>query len=44
MNDFEITLEKIIIRTRPIKNGNRSIYLENVKNYLKKAISSDCKL
>lgn len=28
MNDFEITREKIIIRTRPLKNGNQSIYLE----------------
>ena len=28
MNDFEITREKIIIRTRPLRNGNRSIYLE----------------
>ena len=28
MNDFEITREKIIIRTRPLKNGNKSIYLE----------------
>lgn len=28
MNDFEITREKIIIRTRPLKNGNSSIYLE----------------
>lgn len=28
MNDFEITREKIIIRTRKIKNGNQSIYLE----------------
>ena len=28
MNDFEITREKILIRTRPLKNGNQSIYLE----------------
>lgn len=28
MNDFEITREKIIIRTRPLRNGNQSIYLE----------------
>ena len=28
MNDFEITREKIIIRTRRLKNGNQSIYLE----------------
>lgn len=28
MNDFEITREKIIIRTRPLRNGNKSIYLE----------------
>ena len=28
MNDFEKTREKIIIRTRRLKNGNQSIYLE----------------